>query len=356
MAQAQALNANEDPYWRSRLNMPISEDCKDFVLLAGNSNPNLVNKVAQRLGTTLAPGIVQQFADGEVRCEFEADDVCGKHCYILQPTCRPVNDSLMELITMISACRRAGALSVTVVSPYYGYARQDRGTKGKATPVTSADVSQILEFMGASRIITVDLHSLQTSGMVTAKCQFEDFEGAFAGLDYFLKNIEDKKNLVVVSPDAGGMKRAQSFHKHFLWHGHNEVGLAMISKERKAANEVGEVILIGDVKGKQCIMVDDMADTAGTLCAGAQALKDKGATDVYAFITHGLFSGPAGDRIAKSVFKKVVSTDSMPLIEGFAEKVGDKHVTVSLDLLLAEVIRRTHLREDKKDILTKPVY
>ena len=192
--------------------------------------------------------------------------------------------------------------------------------------------------------------------MVTAKCQFEDYEAAFAGLSYFLENIKDKDNLVVVSPDAGGIKRATSFHKHFSWHGHNNVGLAMISKERKAANEVGEVVLIGDVKGKQCIIVDDMADTAGTLCAAAAVLKDKGATDVYAFVTHGIFSGPAGDRIAKSVFKKVITTDSMPLIDGFKEKVGDKHHTVSLDLLLAEVIRRTHLHEDKSDIIKKPVY
>ena len=130
----------------------------------------------------------------------------------------------------------------------------------------------------------------------------------------------------------------------------------MISKERKAANEVGEVVLIGDVKGKQCIIVDDMIDTAGTLCAAAAALKEKGATDIYAFATHGIFSGPAGDRIGKSVFKKVITTDSMPLIEGFTEKAGDKHTTVSLDLLLAEVIRRTHLHEPKSDLLNKPVY
>ena len=129
-----------------------------------------------------------------------------------------------------------------------------------------------------------------------------------------------------------------------------------MSKERKAANEVGEVILIGDVRGKQCIIVDDMIDTAGTICAAAQSLKDKGATEVYAFSTHGIFSGPAGDRIGKSAFKKVITTDSMPLIDGFAEKVGDKHATVSLDLLLAEVIRRTHQRESKKDLFTTPVY
>lgn len=130
----------------------------------------------------------------------------------------------------------------------------------------------------------------------------------------------------------------------------------MISKERKAANEVGEVILIGDVKGKQCIIVDDMIDTAGTLCAAATALKEKGATDVYAFATHGIFSGPAGDRIAKSDFKKVITTDSMPLTAEFKARVGDKHQTVSLDLLLAEVIRRTHQREDKLDLITKPIY
>ena len=192
-------------------------------------------------------------------------------------------------------------------------------------PITSGDVSQILEFVGATHIITVDLHSLQTAGMVTAKCQFEDFEGAFAGLSYFLENIKDKSNLVVVSPDAGGMKRAASFHQHFLWHGHNQVGLATMSKERKAANEVGEVILIGDVKGKQCILVDDMIDTAGTICAAAKSLKEAGATEVYAFATHGLFSGAAGDRIAKSDFTKVITTDSMPLSPEFKAKAGDKH-------------------------------
>ena len=359
-AQAAAINSQKqqaaDPYKRSRANEPIDNTRNDFALLTGNANPELSRKVAARLGTSLAAGKVQKFADGEVRCEFNKADVEGKHCYILQPTCRPVNDSFMELVTMISACRRAGALSVTVIAPYYGYARQDRCDKGKATPITSGDTSQILEFMGANRIISVDLHSLQTTGMVTAKCQFEDYEASFAGLSYFLENIEDKKNLVVVSPDAGGVKRATAFHKHFIWHGHTDVGLAMISKERKAANEVGEVVLIGDVKGKQCIIVDDMCDTAGTLCAAGKALKDMGATDVYAFITHGIFSGPAADRISKSVFKKVITTDSMPLIDGFAEKVGEKHHTVSIDLLLAEVIRRTHQREDKSVIHDIPIY
>ena len=152
------LEQKDDPYWRSRNNEPIK--ASDFAILAGNANPALSKAVASRLGTKLAPGTVKKFADGEIRCEFDASDISGKHCYIMQPTCRPVNDSLMELITMISACRRAGALSVTVVAPYYGYARQDRGTPGKAVPITSGDVAQIIEFMGANRIISVDLHSL----------------------------------------------------------------------------------------------------------------------------------------------------------------------------------------------------
>ena len=162
--------------------------------------------------------------------------------------------------------------------------------------------------------------------MVSSKCQFEDYNAAFAGLSYFLTTKEiDKSNLVVVSPDAGAIKRAKTFHSHFKTHGHNDVGFAVMHKERIEANKVAEVFLIGDVKGKQCILIDDMIDTAGTICAAASELKEKGATDVYAFATHGIFSGPAGDRIAKSDFKRVITTDSMPLIDGFKEKVGDKH-------------------------------
>eukprot|EP00352_Strombidinopsis_acuminata_P000493 CAMPEP_0176338802 /NCGR_PEP_ID=MMETSP0126-20121128/249_1 /TAXON_ID=141414 ORGANISM="Strombidinopsis acuminatum, Strain SPMC142" /NCGR_SAMPLE_ID=MMETSP0126 /ASSEMBLY_ACC=CAM_ASM_000229 /LENGTH=174 /DNA_ID=CAMNT_0017681997 /DNA_START=529 /DNA_END=1053 /DNA_ORIENTATION=+ len=171
----------------------------------------------------------------------------------------------------------------------------------------------------------------------------DNYEGAFAGMSYFLKEIKDiDNNLVVVSPDAGGMTRAKSFHSHFSKHGYDHVGLAMISKERKAANQVDNMILIGDVKGKDCIIVDDMIDTAGTLCGAGSLLKEQGANKVYAFATHGIFSGPAGDRIGKSAFEKVITTDSMQVSADFAAKAGDKHGQVSLDLLIAEVIRRTH--------------
>lgn len=203
---------------------------------------------------------------------------------------------------MVSACKRAGARSVTVVTPYFGYARQDRRFNNQAVPVSSADVTQILEFIGVNRIVTVDLHCLQAQGFVSNKVVFDDYEGAFAGLSYFLDNkvIPNKDDVCVVSPDAGGMKRAKAFHDHFGYHGHDKVGLAMISKERKQANQVDSMQLVGNVEGKTCIIVDDMVDTAGTLCQAAKLLKESGAKKVFAFATHGIFSGPAAERISNS--------------------------------------------------------
>ena len=192
--------------------------------------------------------------------------------------------------------------------------------------------------------MTVDLHCLQAQGFVSSKVAFEDYQGAFAGLSYFLdeKVIPDKSKLCVVTPDAGGEKRAKSFQRHFSFHGHDQVDLAMISKERKQANQVDNMVLIGNVQGKTCVIVDDMIDTAGTLCGAAKLLKEQGADKVYAFATHGIFSGPAADRIAASTFEKVITTDSMVVSPDFKQKVGDKFSQVSLDLLLAEAIRRTH--------------
>jgi ribose-phosphate pyrophosphokinase len=219
-------------------------------------------------------------------------------------------------------------------------------------------VTQILEFMGVNRIITVDLHCLQAQGFVSNKVVFDDYEGAFAGLSYFLDSsvIPNKDEVCVVSPDAGGMKRAKAFHGHFGYHGYDQVGLAMISKERKQANQVDSMTLIGDVKGKTCIIVDDMIDTAGTLVTAAKLLKDSGASRVFAFATHGIFSGPAAERIAKSDLEKVIVTDSMTVTPEFKAVAGDKFKQISLDLLLAEVIRRTHQREDTQDLLKIPVY
>ena len=345
-----------DPYERSRRNEALERSGASFALLTGNATKDLAEKVAARLGAKLTEGNVRKFADGEIGVDFNAKDVKGRHCYIIQSTCQPVNDHLMELYLMISACKRSGALSVSAICPYYGYARADRKFNNGACPISAAEVSRMLELAGVDKIFTVDLHSLQTQGFVSSKVQFDDFVGSFTGLSYFLENIKDKDQIVVVSPDAGGMKRATSFQKNFWQHGHENVGLAFCNKERKKANEVASMTLIGDVKDKTCILIDDMADTCGTLCTAADLLKEKGAKDIYAFISHGLFNGPAGDRIEKSSIKKVICTDSMPVKEEFKAKLGERFSQVSLDMLLAEIIRRTYLDQDTSDLLNVPIY
>lgn len=180
--------------------------------------------------------------------------------------------------------------------------------------------------MGADRIISVDLHVSQASGFVSPKIAFDNLEAAFAGLSYFLEEIPNKKDIVVVSPDAGGFARAKVFHKHFDFHGYsNQIGIAMINKERVEANKIEKMELIGNVEGKVCILIDDMIDTAGTLCEAAKLLKEKGASKVYAFASHGLFSGPAAKRIRDSALEKVITTDSIPITKEFKEVVGDKY-------------------------------
>jgi len=166
-------------------------------------------------------------------------------------------------------------------------------------------------------LISVDLHVSQAQGYVSSRTTFDNLEGAFAGLSYFLSEIPDKSEIIVVSPDAGGLGRAKAFHKHFSYHGHDKVGLAMLNKERKEANKIEKMELVGNVEGKVCIIIDDMIDTAGTLCEAARVLKDKGAKQVYAFASHGLFSGPAAERIRDSVLEKVITTDSIPVTAKF---------------------------------------
>lgn len=198
--------------------------------------------------------------------------------------------------------------------------------------------------MGANRLVSVDLHVSQAQGYVSPRTTFDNLEGAFAGLSYFLNEIPDKSQIMVISPDAGGLGRAKSFHKHFNYHGYEgKVGLAMLNKERKEANKIEKMELVGNVEGKTCIIIDDMIDTAGTLCEAAKVLKNKGANKVYAFASHGLFSGPAGERIRDSVLEKVITTDSIPVSQKFRDTVGpSKFQQVSLDLLLAETVRRIH--------------
>lgn len=233
---------------------------------------------------------------------------------------------------------------MTCIIPYYGYARQDRKFQALNMPISGADAAYLIEQMGATRLISVDLHVSQAQGYVSPRVTFDNLEGAFAGLSYFLNEIPDKSEIVVVSPDAGGLSRAKSFHKHFDYHGYQgKVGLAMLNKERKEANKIEKMELVGNVEGKTCIIIDDMIDTAGTLCEAAKILKEKGAKKVYAFASHGLFSGPAAERIRDSALEKVITTDSIPVTQKFKDTVGpNKFSQVSLDLLLAETVRRIH--------------
>ena len=191
---------------------------------------------------------------------------------------------------------------------------------------------------------------------MSPKVPFDNLEGAFAGLSYFMQEIPDKNNLVVISQDAGGLGRAKAFHKHFSYFGETSVGLAMLNKERKEANKIEKMELVGDVTGKTCVIVDDMIDTAGTLCEAAKVLKEKGAKKVYAFASHGLFSGPAAERIRDSALEKVITTDSIPVSSKFKEIVGDKYSQVSLGQLIAETIRRVHQHESIEELYQIPVY
>jgi ribose-phosphate pyrophosphokinase len=191
---------------------------------------------------------------------------------------------------------------------------------------------------------------------VSPKVPFDNLEGAFAGLSYFMQEIPDKNNLVVISQDAGGLGRAKAFHKHFSYFGETSVGLAMLNKERKEANKIEKMELVGDVTGKTCVIVDDMIDTAGTLCEAAKVLKEKGAKKVYAFSSQGLFSGPAAERIRDSALEKVITTDSIPVSSKFKEIVGDKYSQVSLGQLIAETIRRVHQHESFEELYQIPVY
>ena len=218
-------------------------------------------------------------------------------------------------------------------------------------------MAQILEFLGVDNIVTLDLHAIAIQGSVTAKVCFEDHQAAFVAIDFFEKELGRGAELAVVAPDAGAAKRAKSFQMNMVERGF-DASLAFMHKERMKANQVAEVFLIGDVKGKDCLIVDDMTDTAGTLCKAASELKQKGAKNVYAFITHGIFSGPAADRIRESDLTKIVATDSMiaPDFDQMVSKTGGKLVHVSVDLLVAEIIRRNHQNEGTKDLASCHTY
>ena len=299
-----------------------------MMVFAGNSNPQLANEIARRLNIPLGNAIVGQFSDGEVMVEV-MENVRGQDVFIVQPTCAPTNKNLMELLVMVDAMRRSSAARVTAVIPYFGYARQDRRPRSARVPITAKVVAQMVSTVGTDRVLTVDLHADQIQGFFSIPVDNVYASPILLG-DIWRQKYE---NLMVVSPDVGGVVRARALAKRL-----DDADLAIIDKRRPRANEAKVMNIIGDVKGRTCILVDDLVDTAGTLCAAAAALKEHGAEKVVAYITHPVLSGPALDNIANSELDELVVTDTIPLQP--EAKVISKIRQLSIAELLAETMRR----------------
>ncbi len=298
-------------------------------VFSGNSNPALAEEICAYLGIPMGKAMVTRFSDGEIRVEIN-ENVRGRDVFVVQSTSSPVNDHLMELLLLIDAFRRASADRITAVVPYYGYARQDRKVAPRV-PITAKLVANLLTSSGASRVLTVDLHAGQIQGFFDIPVDNLYAKPVF--LPYIAERF-DGEQVVMVSPDAGGTERARAYAKNI------GASLAMIDKRRTAPNVAEIMNVIGDVRGKQAILLDDMIDTAGTLTQAANALVDNGATKVFAYATHGVFSGPAAERITKSPIDEVVVTDSIPLRPEAAACRKIRQLTVAS--LLAEAIRRIH--------------
>ena len=299
-----------------------------MIIFTGNANSVLAQKICDYLSMPLGRASVQTFSDGEVYVEI-GENVRGADVYVIQPTCPPVNDNMMELLIMVDALRRASARRITAVLPYYGYARQDRKVAPRV-PISAKLVADIITTAGARRVLAMDLHAPQIQGFFSIPV--DHLFAAPVLLDSLRKKFSGE--VVMVSPDAGGVERTRAFAKRF------GAGLVIIDKRRDRPNESEVMYIIGDVKGKTAVILDDMVDTAGTLCKAAEALKEQGANEVYGCITHPVLSGPAIGRIKQSVLKSLVVTDTIPLSEE-AQKV-DKIKVLSVSALLGEAIRRIH--------------
>ena len=297
-------------------------------LFAGSANTSLSEEVARYLGIDLGPMVRKRFADGELYIQIQ-ESIRGCDVYLLQPTCHPVNDNLMELLIMIDACRRASARQITAVLPYYGYARADRKTAGRES-ITAKLVANLITQAGASRVLAMDLHSAQIQGYFDIP--FDHVYASPVILDYL--STKPLSDLVVVSPDVGGVARARAFAKKL-----NDAPLAIIDKRRQAHNVAEVLNVIGDVKGKTAVLVDDMIDTAGTICEGGRLLREQGAKEVYACATHAVFSPPAIERLSRGVFEEVIVTNTIPLPP---DKRFPQLVSLSVANLIGEAIWRIH--------------
>ncbi|GMI57723.1 hypothetical protein ScalyP_jg2321 [Parmales sp. scaly parma] len=309
-------------------------------IFAGNGNLALGTEVCKLLGINLGRATVGSFADGEVNIQIH-ENVRGKDCYILQPTSPPVNNNIMELLLLTSTLRRSSARRITAVIPYYGYARQDRKMAARV-PISAADVARLLEAVGVDRVVAVDLHCGQIQGFFGPRVPVDNLDGGIVGINYF--GDKDLVNPVVVSPDAGGVYRAKKFKEGLTSkHEVTDIGLAMIIKQRARAGTVDSMDLVGDVNGCDCIIVDDMIDTAGTLCKAADVLLAKGARRVFAFASHGLLSGPGNDRISRSKIEEVVILNTIPTTPQRA--ANEKLTELSVAPLLAQAIFNIHAKK-----------
>ncbi len=308
-------------------------DKNNLVLFSGNSNPELAKKIAKKLNTSLGKALVDKFSDNELNIRVD-EHVRGKDVFILQSTCFPANDNLMELIILIDALRRSSASRITAVIPYFGYARQDRRVRSERVPISAKLVADMLQSAGADRILTIELHSDQIQGFFNVPV--DNVYGTKV-----IHNHIDKssyKDQIIVSPDVGGVVRARALAKLL-----DDADLAIIDKRREKENSSQVMNVIGDVEGKTCILVDDIIDTAGTICNAADALKQKGANKVISYATHAVLSGPAIERISNSKLDELIVTDTIPLSEN-ASKL-EKIKIISMDETLSEAINRVNKEE-----------
>lgn len=299
-------------------------------IFTGNAHPELAKAICQSIEVRLGSAQIHAFSDGETFAEI-SENVRGRDCFIIQPTCAPANHNLMELLLMIDAMKRASARSITAVIPYFGYARQDRKVKPR-TPISSKLVADLLTTAGATRVVSLDLHAGQIQGFFNIPVDH------LYAMPVFLEDLRLRQRVgletIVISPDAGGVERARAYSKRM------EASLAIIDKRRPAPN-ISEVMnIIGEVKGKNAVIIDDIVDTAGTLTEAARAVMEHGAQSVCAYITHGVLSGPALERIEKSVLTELVITDTIPLCT--AAKSCKKIRVISVARLLGEAIKRIH--------------
>ena len=304
-----------------------------LMLFTGNANPQLAQEIANYMRTSLGKAMIGRFSDGEVQIEI-LENVRGKDVFVVQPTCAPTNDNFMELLMMLDALKRASAQRITAVVPYFGYARQDRRPRSARVPISAKVCADMIGECGADRVLTVDLHADQIQGFFDVPVDNVYASPVLLG-DIWRQTHE---NLIVVSPDVGGVVRARAIAKRL-----DDADLAIIDKRRPRPNEAKVMNIIGDVRGKSCVLVDDLVDTAGTLGQAAGALKDAGAVKVVAYVTHPVLSGPAVSNIMNSRLDELVVTDTIPLSPAAA--ACPKIRQLSIGGLLAETIRRVSAEE-----------